>query len=114
MQMLAVDLDNDLYLAPSGAVATSTELAACMQACAHAMKAQLGEMMYAADQGLPNFSIIWVGAPNLLQFEAASRATLRAVKGVLDITAFSASVQSNRLTYSATIRTIYGTVVLNG
>lgn len=114
MQMLAVDPDNDLHLDASGGVATVSALTACMQACAHAMKAQLGEMIYAADQGLPNFAVIWVGNPNLLQFEAASRATLRAVAGVLEVTAFSARVSAGRLAYAATIRTIYGEGELNG
>jgi len=114
MQMLAVNTDNDLYLDATGSLARSTELAACMQACAHAAKAQMGEMIYAADQGIPNFDVVWNGAPNLLQFEAAMRSALLAVTGVLEITAFSSAVSGGKLTYSATISTQYGDGALNG
>lgn len=114
MQMLAVDADNDLYLDPAGSLARSTELAATMQACAHAAKAQMGEMIYAADQGIPNFDVVWNGSPNLLQFEAAMRATLLTAPHVLEVKAFSAAIQGGKVVYSATIRTEYGEGVLNG
>jgi len=114
MQMLAVDADNDLYLDASGSLARSAELAAVMQACAHAAKAQLGEMIYAADQGIPNFDIVWNGSPNLLQFEAAMRTTLLAVAHVLEVKAFTVTVIGGKVVYSATIRTEYGEGLLNG
>lgn len=114
MQMLAVDPDNDIYVTPAGGMAINAGLAACMQACAHAVKAQFGEMIHAADQGIPTFATVWSGSPNLLQFEAAIRATLLAVDGVLEVTAFSASIREGLVPYSATIRTIYGEGLLNG
>lgn len=114
MQMLAVDADNDLYLDPTGSLARSSQLAATMQACAHAAKAQMGEMIYAADQGIPNFDVVWNGSPNLLQFEAAMRATLLAVPHVLEVKVFTAAIQGGKVVYSATIHTEYGEGVLNG
>lgn len=114
MQMLAVDADNDLYLDPTGSLVCSSELAACMQACAHTAKAQMGEMIYAADQGIPNFDVIWNGAPNLLQFEACMRSALLAVEHVLEVRAFSVDIRDGEVVYSATIHTEYGEGSLNG
>lgn len=114
MLALSVDATNDLYLLPTGNLATARDLTACMQACAQAVKAQAGEMIYAADQGMPNFRTVWKGAPNLLQFEAAVRRTLLSVPNVTAVVALSAQVRDNAVVYSATIQTIYGVGTLNG
>lgn len=112
---LAVNARNDLFLGGDGNLATATDLAATMQACAHAAKTLLAEMVYAADEGIPYFDVVWSGSPNLVQFEAFLRRALLAVDGVqllagLDV----ARAGGNVLTYNATIQTIYGTASLNG
>lgn len=114
MQMIAVDAENDIYADSTGSLAINTGLAACMQACAHAVKAQLGEMILAQDEGVPNFSLIWQGAPNLIQFEAAVRSTLLGVDGVTDVTSLTVTSSGGVCTYSATIQTTYGTGALDG
>lgn len=112
-KVFKVDANNDLYIAPDGQLAIGSALDAVMQACAHAAKAQDGEMMFAADAGMPNFQAIWNGSPNIPQFIAALKRTLSGVDGVLEVTAISASISNNVLSYSATIKTIYGEAYLN-
>lgn len=114
MLALSVDANNDLYLLADGNLALARDLAACIQACAQAVKAQAGEMIYAIDQGVPNFRTIWNGAPNLLQFEAAVRRALLAVPGVTSVAALTSRLDGERVVYSATIQTIYGVGSLNG
>jgi hypothetical protein len=70
-------------------------------------------MIFATNQGLPNFQLIWVGVPNIPQYEAAVRATILAIDGVLEVVSFVASLADNTLTYTITIRTIYGVGVVN-
>lgn len=113
-RVIAVDQNNDLYIGQNGSLATVTGLAAVMQACQQAAQTQLGEMIYAVDQGLPNFAAVWSGAPNLSQFEASLRATLLAVEGVTAVVSVVTDRSSNKLTYQATIETIYGLGALNG
>lgn len=113
-RVIAVDSKNDLYIGPDGSLATATDLEAVMQACQQAAQTQLGEMIYAVDQGLPNFAAVWNGAPNLSQFEASLRATLLAVEGVTAVVSLAATRAGNKLTYQATIETIYGLGALNG
>lgn len=112
--VFAVDARNDLYLATDGRLALSTGLASVMQACAQAAKTQLGEMIYATADGLPNFATVWGGQPSLPQFEAYLRRTLRAVEGVTDVTDIQTRVANNTLSYSAVIQTVYGSGALNG
>lgn len=112
----AVDANNDLYLGTDDRLAMVTGAAAVGQACAHAAKTILGEMVLATDEGLPYFEAVWNGTPNLAVFEAALRTALLEVDGVTDITALSMVVSGGVLTYAATIVTVYGTepVQVNG
>jgi hypothetical protein len=111
---LAVNDRNDLFLGADGNLATNADLDAAMQACAHAARTLLAEMMYAADQGIPYFDVVWNGNANPLQFEAFLRRALLAVEGVIQIAALSVAQTDNTLRYTATIQTVYGVGTLNG
>ena len=113
-KVFKVDSNNDLYIAQDGNLAIGSELDAVVQACEHAVKAQLGEMMYRADEGMPNFQAVWSGQPNVPQFVAALKKRLEGVDGVIEAIEIQAQVSENVLSYSATIRSIYGEAYLNG
>jgi hypothetical protein len=110
---LKVDDSNDIYVDASGALAIAEGLVAVMQAAQQSAQTQLGEMVYAVDQGIPNFTSIWNGAPNLAQFEAYLRRAMLGVDGVLAIDSLAISSTEGKVSYSATIQTIYGPGVLN-
>jgi hypothetical protein len=112
--MLAVNSKNDLYLGADGNLARSADITAIMQAAQHAAQTQLGEMIYATDQGIPNFDIVWNGSPNRSQFDAFLRRALLAVDGVQQIRELDISAAGNVLSYRAVIQTVFGTAVLNG
>jgi hypothetical protein len=113
-RVFTVDENNDLILAGDGDLAISTDLEAVLQACEHAAKAQLAEMVLAVDQGVPNFQTIWQGSPNVFQFEAYLRRQLQNVTGVVEVSELTSTVSDNVLSYTATIQTIYGQGVVNG
>lgn len=113
-RVLAVDQNNDIFIGRDGRLAIASGLPAILQACEHAAKAQLGEMMFAADKGIPNFTTVWAGAPNLGQFEAALRQALLRVDGVQAVAAFSTSEADGVLSYRVTISTVAGEAALNG
>lgn len=110
----AVDENNDLYLDQSGNIAIVAGLEAVLQTCARAAKAQRGEMIFQIDAGIPNFQMVWNGSPNLLQFEAALRATLLQVAGVVEIITINTAIVSDTLTYVVTILTKFGQGLING
>jgi hypothetical protein len=107
--VLAVDGKNDLYVGANGSLATVAGLDAVMQAAQQAAQTQLGEMLYAVDQGVPNFATVWNGAPNVPQFGAFLRRTLLAVENVTGVESVEVTRSGNVLTYVARIQTIYGT-----
>jgi hypothetical protein len=113
-QTLAVNENNDLYLSIDGNIAMVYDLTAVLQICAHVVKVRLGEVVLNTDQGLPFFETVWNGSPNLIQFEAAARATLLGVTGVVEVVSFDMSIVDSSLVYVAVIRTIYGTGTING
>lgn len=111
---LATDENNDLFVGQDAALATRSGLLAVLQTCEHAAKTQLAEMIYAVEDGIPNFTIAWNGAPNLAQYEAYMRRALLAVVDVLEISEFVIVAAGDVLSYRATIQTTYGVGVLNG
>lgn len=114
MLTFSADANNDLFIGPDGALATSAGLDAVLQVAQQAAQTSLGEMIYATDQGMPFFSTAWSGAPNVAQYEAALRRTLLAVPEVVGIQAVDITTADNRLSYVVTIETTYGVGVLNG
>lgn len=111
---LAVNEQNDLYLTKAGNLATSFNLQAALEACAQAAKSQLAEMQYHVDRGLPNFQVVWSGHPSVAQFEAALRRELGKVTDVVDVPELSTTLVGERVVYTATIKTIFGTGAING
>ncbi len=111
MKSLATNKQNDLYLDTDGMLAITHDLKAIKQNCQHAMQTQLGEMVFALDRGMPTMDVVWHNT-NLVQCEAYARQTLRAIAGVLEVTAFTANLKDGVLRYHATIQTIFGTTEL--
>lgn len=111
---IAVNQSNDIYRGTDGNLTFVSGLEAVLQLCEHAMKTRLGEVELDSDEGIPYFDVVFVGAPNLIQFEAASRKTLLAVDGVVEIIDFKMSLVDNTLTYLADIKTVYGQGSIGG
>lgn len=110
---LSVDENNDIYIAADGNVATAMDLQATLQAAQQAAQTRLGEMVFAVDQGVPFFEAVWIGSPNLSQYDAALRSAILAVDGVLGVDDLTMTRAGDVLSYSATIQTIYGQGVIN-
>jgi len=105
---------NDIYLDAMGNIAMAVDLQAVLQACASAARTLLGEMLYNVNQGIPYEQTVWVGVPNIQQFTAALRAAFLAVSNVVEVVSLITSQVDNTLTYSAVIRTNFGTGGING
>lgn len=106
--------NNDIFIGDDGNLSISRGIDGVAKACETAVKAQLGEMMFAVDQGMPNFQVVWNGRPNVIQFEAYLRQTIMGVDGVTGINNIDTSIVGDILVYSAVITTIYGQVNING
>lgn len=111
---LSVDTNNDIFIGPSGSLDVAVGLQAVLHCCAQAAQTQLGEMILAVDQGVPNFETIWQGVPNVAQFEAYLRRAIESVPDVLAVDEVTIDASGGALTYVATIRTIYGIGAING
>ncbi len=113
MKSLATDSSNDLYLGSDGNLAIASGINAVLVACQCAAKTRFGEMVLAADQGVPYFELAFAGGYNVAAFEDALRATLLRVRDVLSVN-ITTAVLGDRITYTATIVTPYGEGVLRG
>lgn len=109
---------NDIYLNDDGNISLSYDLNAVLQECSQVARVLLGEMVFNTDQGIPFFQTVFSGVPNIPQYTNALRQAFLKVDGVIDVISIIASQggsnPSDQLTYTAIIRTIYGTGTING
>ena len=112
--VFAVNANRDIFATPNGRLALRTDLDAVVQYAEHAVRAQLGEMIYAADRGVDYLNTVFASPPNLLQFEAQVRTALLRLPQVTSVTNFNITVANNTASYTITIETLFGTGVLNG
>lgn len=113
-QSFAVDSNNDFAMV-GGNLVMATGVQAVLYICEHVAKAILGEMVFAKDQGMPYFETVWSGTPTTAPFEAAFRARVAQVEGVVEITSLTTEQVGDEMQYTATIRTVYGTgTISNG
>ena len=104
----------DLYLDPYGNISVSYDLQAVLEECAQAAQTRLGELIYNTNVGIPYEQILWVGAPNIEQFNAALRVAFLSIDQITDVISLTMSKSNNTLTYTAVINTTFGTGVVNG
>jgi len=110
----ATDGDGDLVLGQDDRVIMLTGAKAVANVCKNVALGQLGEMMYATDRGLPNFDLVWIGAPNVSQWQAKLRSSLLAVDGVTGISSLIVKRVGHEMQYAAVIKTVYGEVQIDG
>lgn len=111
---LALNDRNDLFIADNGSLAIVEGVYAVELACQTIVRTMLGELQFELDQGMPNFTEVWVGGPRLAQFEAYFRQMVGSRPDVVAVQSFSMSVAGGVLAYTAVIQTIYGEVPING
>lgn len=112
---IATDDNNDMYLDKDGNIAVVYDADAVAQDCDHAVKTVLGELIYNPEIGIPYFQVVFVGNPNLTQFESSIRnAILNANTGVVQVLSLTITRNGDILNYVAQIESIYGPVYLNG
>lgn len=112
---IATNDNNDMYLDADGNIAIVFDEDAVAQDCDHAVKTLLGELIYNSDIGVPYMQVVFVGNPNLTQFESSLRnAILNANSDVVQVLSVTINRSGNVLNYSAEIESVYGQVFLNG
>jgi hypothetical protein len=103
---------NDLVIGTDGNLSIVSGLRAVALNCRSAMQAQRGEMLFAADRGIPTLGTVW-NAYLPAQFEAAARVAIKRVAGVVAVTGFTIDRTGEAFGYTATIQTIYGETTAN-
>jgi hypothetical protein len=110
---IGVNDNNDIFLDEAGNLTMVSNLTACMQACQQAAQAQRGEMQFHLNRGVPNFQVLWNGAPNVAQWRAALREELLLTADVVSVEALNVVLADNEANYTATIKSVFGTGGIN-
>jgi hypothetical protein len=122
MQTLSANVNNnitgvaydDIYLDSNNNISISYDLEAVLEACAQAAQTVLGEIIFNVNQGIPFFQIVWVGVPNIEQYNAALRLAFLNVPNVVEVVSLMISQLNNNLSYTAVIRTSFGSGGISG
>lgn len=114
MITFAVNGANDLHLDDRGNLAMSSGARALAEVATQYVRTLRGEPTFDVVRGMPNMTTVWRGVPNLPQYEAALRQRLLAVPGVRSIVSLASSRQGEIFSYTATLRTDFGDVPVNG
>ena len=105
-----VNNQNDIFARAGGVLATSVDIEAVRDFAEQAIKAQLGEMIYATDRGTNIETELFDGNPNVDAFESSARAALTRIPDITEVIDFSTDFLNNELEYRATLVTVFGTV----
>lgn len=122
MQTLSANVNNnipgvaydDLYLDSNNNISVSYDLEAVLEGCAQAAQTVLGEIIFNVNQGIPFFETVWIGVPNIQQYTAALRVAFLNVPNVVEVVSLMTSQVNNELTYTAVIRTAFGSGGISG
>ena len=91
-----------------GKIQLSSGIDAVLINCERIMKTRKNEMIYAFDRGVDYLNYVFSSSPNIVKFEFSARKEILSVEGVKSIESFSASVSRGVLSYSVTIKTVFG------
>lgn len=112
-QSLAMTRNNDVLIGRDGNLAFVSGLDAVVQNCRSIMQTNLGECALDTTRGVPLFGAVF-DRLNPQQFEAAGRAALAAIAGVVSVKSFTVGRRGAVTTYAATIQTLFGDGEVNG
>lgn len=115
IQTIATTKDtNDIFLDASGNLAMAEDKPAIANIVLNVVRTNRGELQYNKSAGIPYFDVLFVANPNLrIWADFLRKETLR-VPGTISITDFTYKVTNEVLTYSMTVETNIGDVVVNG
>jgi hypothetical protein len=99
---------NDIYLGSNGNLVILQGQPAVEAACQSASLLRLGEAILSTTTGIPFEQAVWIGTPNLAVYENYLRTAILNVDGVIAIQSLTVSVSQNKLSYTATIQSVFG------
>lgn len=108
------DENNDFVTLPNGNLAMARDIDAVAQEAKHFAASARNEMIHAYNQGIPFLREAFSKQPNLAQIEAALRRRILETPDVTAILSMDTSMEGETLRYTATLKTTYGTVIING
>jgi hypothetical protein len=111
MRTLALNAARDICLGADGNLAILEGREAIAQNAATAMRALRGEMLFAADEGMPHFEAAFLKYRPAL-FEASARKTLAKVAGVAKVASLTHRREGDTLAYEAQLWTADGPAAL--
>lgn len=107
-KLFAVNGENDIFAKANGTLAFVEDEAAVDQNVKHALKSQLGEMIYNKQEGVDYLGTIFAPFPNVEAFIQSCRINILRVEGVISITSFEVFKENDVSKFETTIISQFG------
>lgn len=104
----------DIFLNADKRISITEGIEAVAQSTKSAVELQQGEAIFSPQRGVPTDRAVWSGTPNLPQFELFARKQILAKPEVKEVPNFDVEVNGELLSYTATIKTTFGEIEING
>lgn len=112
-KLFAVNGANDMFANANGTLAFVEDEAAVDQDVKHALKSQLGEMIYNKQEGVDYLGTIFAPYPNVEAFIKTCRENIQRKADVLSIDSFEVFKEDNTAKFETTITTKFGKQVIS-
>ena len=114
MRAIKIDLKTREPILKNSRFEWVTGIDAVLQNCEQSMRQQIGELQYNQTKGVEYLNNVFSGNPNYQAFEFQARREIEKVQGVTRVEDFSYLLSEGVLSYTATIKTIFGKGAING
>lgn len=114
MITISTNENNDIFINPSGDIATSLDINALANVSKNKVLTTLGEPEYNQLAGIPYFETIFTDTPKIDLFQAAVIDALEGLENVQRVTNFEYTQNNGVFSYSLIEKTTYGDIQLNG
>lgn len=106
--------NNDIFIGKDGNLAIISDIEALVQQIKEAIEVLRDEPIYDKSLGVDYENTVFKGSPNVVAFERQARDQILRIDGVIRIISFEPVVENDVLSYTSTIKTIYGTEEVDG
>lgn len=114
MKTIAINENNDIYLTPSGNLATKQDIEAMGDIFVNKAQTVRGELQYDTEKGIDFYNTIFNSPAETEMFQSELVEQLENTEDTENVYSYTSKIDGEVYSYKAEIITAYGNITLNG
>jgi hypothetical protein len=111
---ISTNKDNDIFIDGYNNIAMSEDIQAVSNIVLNKVRTNLGELQFNSNIGVPYFTTIFCSSPNFALWQKFVEDSALSLDNVTEIVQFETELNKNKLSYTMTIKTDFGSIAING